>query len=86
VSCYDLPGFDTGPRPDTYDDCGLRNRLDYALLSRSLQPTLREGHLFRKGLWGSRKTKPTGWDTCDEMTKPEHQASDHAALVCNLDL
>ena len=59
VSCHDFPGFDTGPRPGTYDDCGLRNRLDYALLSRSLQPSCRDGHLFRKGLWGSRKTRPT---------------------------
>ena len=33
VDVYSLPGFDLGPRPGTFDSCGLRNRLDYILIS-----------------------------------------------------
>lgn len=86
VSCYDLPAFDTGPRPGSYDSCGLRNRLDYILVSRSLRPAVTGGRLHRRGLWGSRKTPPDAWDIYDEMTEPVHQASDHAALVVELAL
>jgi endonuclease/exonuclease/phosphatase family metal-dependent hydrolase len=86
VSCYDIDGFDIGNRPGTFDSCGLRNRLDYILLSLSLRPAFRSGRVFRKGLWGSRRTRPDQWATYDDMTTATHQASDHAALVVGLDL
>jgi endonuclease/exonuclease/phosphatase family metal-dependent hydrolase len=86
VSCYDLAGFDTGPRPGTFDSCGIRNRLDYVLLSRNLVPAFRGGHVFRRGLWGSRGTRPDQWEVYPEMTTALHQASDHAAVVITLDL
>jgi endonuclease/exonuclease/phosphatase family metal-dependent hydrolase len=86
VSCYELPGFDPGKRPGTFDACGIRNRLDYMLVSRSLQPRFTSGHLFRKGLWGTRTTRPTDWETYEEMTNHDQQASDHAAIVVELDL
>jgi endonuclease/exonuclease/phosphatase family metal-dependent hydrolase len=86
VSCYELPGFDPGARPGTFDACGIRNRLDYLLVSRSLEPKFRSGHLFRKGLWGTRTTRPTDWETYPEMANHNQQASDHAALVVELDL
>jgi endonuclease/exonuclease/phosphatase family metal-dependent hydrolase len=86
VSCYDLDGFEVGPRPGTFDSCGIRNRLDYVLLSRNLRPAFRTGHVFRKGLWGSRSTRPDQWETYAEMTTAMHQASDHAAVVITLDL
>jgi endonuclease/exonuclease/phosphatase family metal-dependent hydrolase len=86
VSCYELPGFDPGTRPGTFDACGIRNRLDYLLVSRSLESRFRSGHLFRKGLWGTRQTRPTDWETYPEMTNHNQQASDHAALVVELDL
>jgi len=86
VSCYELPGFDPGARPGTFDSCGIRNRLDYLLVSRSLRPNFRSGHVFRKGLWGSRTTRPTDWETYPEMANHNQQASDHAALVVELDL
>jgi endonuclease/exonuclease/phosphatase family metal-dependent hydrolase len=86
VSCYELPGFDPGPRPGTFDSCGIRNRLDYLLVSRSLTQKVTSGHLFRKGLWGSRTTRPTDWETYEEMANHNQQASDHAAVVVELDL
>jgi endonuclease/exonuclease/phosphatase family metal-dependent hydrolase len=86
VSCYELDGFDPGPRPGTFDSCGIRNRLDYVLVSASLRPRFMAGHLFRKGLWGTRKTRPTDWETYPEMTNHDQQASDHAAVVVEFDL
>lgn len=86
VSCYDLPGFDVGGRPGTFAPCGLRDRLDYVLLSRSLEPAFLGGRVFRKGVWGDRVTRPTAWETYLEMTESVHQASDHAAVVVELDL
>lgn len=86
VSCYELPGFDPGKRPGTFDACGIHNRLDYVLVSKSLRPRFMGGHLFRKGLWGTRQTRPTDWETYPEMTNHDQQASDHAAIVVELDL
>jgi endonuclease/exonuclease/phosphatase family metal-dependent hydrolase len=86
VDCYSLPGFDVGNRPGTYDSCGLKNRLDYILLSKSLQPHFTGGGLFRKGLWGGRITRPTHWDTYPEVTKSVEQASDHALVFVNLNI
>jgi hypothetical protein len=63
IDCYSLPGFDLGNRPGTFDSCGLRNRLDYIFISQSLQPYYAGGRVFRKGLWGSRVTRPTHWET-----------------------
>jgi endonuclease/exonuclease/phosphatase family metal-dependent hydrolase len=86
VDCYSLTGFDVGPRPGTFDSCGLRNRLDYIFLSKSLEPMFTGGGLFRKGLWGSRITRPTAWVTYDEMTQSVEQASDHAAVFVELNI
>lgn len=86
LSCYDLKGFDTGKRPGTFDSCGIRNRLDYVLVSQSLQRRFRSGHVFRKGLWGTRTTRPTAWETYPEIDGHDQQASDHAAVVIELDL
>jgi hypothetical protein len=66
TSCYDLDGFDSGPRPGSFDTCSLRNRLDYILISASLRPTVTGGDR-RNGLppraVGSRRTRPTAWPT-----------------------
>ena len=86
VPCYSLPGFDTGSRPGTFDSCGIRNRLDYIFVTRDLVPAVTGGGLFRRGLWGSRKTRPTEWDTYPEMTSGIQQASDHAAVFVDLKL
>ncbi len=86
VACYDLPGFDPGPRPGTFDSCGIRNRLDYIFVTRDLVPAVTGGGLLRRGLWGSRKTRPTAWSTYPEMTNRNQQASDHAAAFLDLTL
>lgn len=86
VSCFDLDGFDVGNRPGTFDTCSIRSRLDYILLSRGLVPAFVGGRVVRNGLWGTRKTRPTNWETYPEMTAAIHQASDHAAVVVELDV
>lgn len=86
IDCYSLEGFDIGARPGSFDDCGLRNRLDYIFISQSLLPLFTGGGLFRKGLWGDRKTPPDKWDTYPEMTMSVEQASDHSLAFVDLDL
>jgi endonuclease/exonuclease/phosphatase family metal-dependent hydrolase len=86
VECYSLPGFDPGPRPGTFDSCGIRNRLDYIFISASLRSAFHAGGIFRTGLWGTRQTRPDAWDTYSDMTRSEEQASDHAAIFVDLDL
>lgn len=84
ISCFDLPGFDTVGRPGTFDSCGLGERFDYVLLSAGLTASFAGGEVFRKGLWGTRKTRPDNWETYADMQGSVHQASDHAAVVVNL--
>jgi len=86
VDCYSLAGFDIGQRPGSWDDCGLGHRFDYIFLSKSLVPSVTASGLFRKGLWGDRKTRPDKWDTYPEITKSVEQASDHALVFVDLNL
>jgi endonuclease/exonuclease/phosphatase family metal-dependent hydrolase len=86
IDCYSLPGFDVGNRPGTFDSCGLHNRLDYIFISKSLRPLFTGGALFRKGLWGGRVTRPTAWETYDEITQSVEQASDHSAVYVDLNV
>ena len=86
IDCYSLDDFDIGTRPGSYDSCGLSNRLDYIFISESLREKFRGGGLFRKGLWGSRQSRPTNWDTYPEMEASVHQASDHAVAFVDLDI
>jgi len=86
IDCYSLDDFEIGTRPGSYDSCGLSNRLDYIFISESLRDKFRGGGLFRKGLWGSRISRPTNWETYPEMEESVHQASDHAVAFVNLDI
>ncbi|MEW6267249.1 MAG: endonuclease/exonuclease/phosphatase family protein [Thermodesulfobacteriota bacterium] len=86
VDCYTLPNFEAGNRPGTWDSCGLRNRLDYILISKSLKPCFAGGGVFRKGLWGSRLTRPTAWETYSDIEDSSEQASDHAAIFVDLNI
>jgi endonuclease/exonuclease/phosphatase family metal-dependent hydrolase len=86
TDCNSLGGFDVGARPGTFDSCGLRNRLDYIFLSGGLRQSFHRGAVFRKGLWGGRKTRPTDWATYPEMTESVEQASDHAAVYVELNI
>jgi endonuclease/exonuclease/phosphatase family metal-dependent hydrolase len=86
IDCYSLPGFDLGNRPGTFDSCVLRNRFDYIFISKSLQPYFNGGRVFRKGLWGSREKRPTLWETYPEITASKEGASDHSAVVIELNI
>ena len=86
IDCYSLDEFDVGNRPGSFDSCGLSNRLDYIFISRSLQQSFNGGGLFRKGLWGSRVTRPTNWETYPEMTASVEQASDHSLAFVDLNI
>jgi endonuclease/exonuclease/phosphatase family metal-dependent hydrolase len=86
VECYSLPGFDVGPRPGTFTSCGLRDRLDYIFISKSLEASFSGGAIFRKGLWGDRVTRPTLWETYPEITRSVEQASDHSMVYVDLNI
>jgi len=86
LECYTLPNFDIGGKPGTFDSCGLSNRLDYIFISKSLQSSYVGGSVFRKGLWGSRVSRPTAWQTYPEMGDGTEQASDHSLVFVDLDL
>ena len=86
IDCYSLPGFDVGNRSGTFDSCVLRNRFDYIFISRSLRPYYTGGRVFRKGLWGSGPKRPTLWETYPEITASEQGASDHSAVVIELNV
>lgn len=86
IDVYSLPNFDLGGRPGTFNACGLRNRLDYILISESLRTSFRGGEIFRAGLWGTRQTRPTNWVTYPEITESKEQASDHALVWIDLEI
>ena len=86
IDCYSLQGFDPGPRPGTFNSCGIRNRLDYIFISESLENAFHAGGIWRMGLWGTRITRPDNWVTYQDMTRSDEQASDHAAVFIDLDL
>lgn len=87
IDVYSLPTFNQGNRPGTFDACGIRNRLDYIFISQSLSNNLfGGGAIFRQGLWGTRQTRPTNWQTYNEMQRSEDQASDHALIYIDLNI
>ena len=83
-----LPGFDTGPRPGTFQSCTLRNRLDYILVSPELADTVTKGGVTRSGLWGNptNVNPPQDWEIFPEITHSKHAASDHAAVWFDFEL
>jgi endonuclease/exonuclease/phosphatase family metal-dependent hydrolase len=87
VDAFSLPSFDPGPRPGTFQSCGLRDRLDYIFLSPELAARVTRGGLFRRGLWGraTNVNPPEDWEIYPEITASVHAASDHAAIWVDLD-
>ena len=90
VDAYDLPDFDVGNRPGSFQSCTLTNRLDYILLSPELAARAGAGGVFRKGLWGNPKNvhppDPDVWTIYPEIEAAKNAASDHAAIWVELDL
>ncbi len=80
-----LSGFEDGGFPGTFGStAGPTNKIDYVLMSPALMAKATAGGLFRTGVWsGTRKPK---WPVYPTMEKPEHAASDHAAIWVDLDI
>jgi hypothetical protein len=75
VEVYALPTFNPGPRPGTFQSCGIRNRLDYILVSHDLAGLVVGGGIERCGLWGTptNVNPPAHWDIYPQITGP-HQS------------
>jgi endonuclease/exonuclease/phosphatase family metal-dependent hydrolase len=78
------PQFLGDGRPGTFANGTASNKIDYILLSPELWSKVAACGVLRKGVWGG--TNGTLFPHYDEMTKPFHAASDHAALWVDLNL
>jgi endonuclease/exonuclease/phosphatase family metal-dependent hydrolase len=85
---YSLASFDPGPRPGTFQRCGIRERLDYVFVSHDLAPLVVDGGLERRGLWGgpTNVNPPADWAVYPEITSSRHAASDHAAIFVDINV
>ena len=81
---FDHPQFLKDGREGTYANGTASNKIDYILLSPVLWDSVTACGVLRKGVWGG--TKGTLFPHYDEMTKPIHAASDHAALWVDLEV
>lgn len=88
VDVNDLAVFDPGPRPGTFQGCGLRERFDYILVSQALAPLVVSGAIERRGLWGrpTNLNPPAQWDIYPDITSAAQAASDHAAVYIDVDV
>jgi endonuclease/exonuclease/phosphatase family metal-dependent hydrolase len=88
VEVYALPAFNPGPRPGTFQSCGVRNRLDYILVSHDLAGLVVGGGIERHGLWGTptNVNPPTAWDIYPQITSAHQAASDHAAIYVDINI
>jgi endonuclease/exonuclease/phosphatase family metal-dependent hydrolase len=77
-----LDGFEDDGWPGTYGTGAKGNKIDYILLSPALRRRATGAGVFRKGMW----TASGRWEMYEELTKPVHAASDHAALWVDFDL
>jgi len=82
VSTHDQ--FDNGGFPGTFGSSGPKNKIDYLLLSPELILRVSRGGIFRKGVWPG--VRPQKWEKYDEMEKPVHAASDHAAIWAEIEI
>lgn len=76
--------FDDGGHPGTHGLCNAGDKIDYLLLSPQLFARVQGGGVCRKGMWPG--VRPKRWETYPELHKPEHAASDHAAIWVDLDV
>jgi endonuclease/exonuclease/phosphatase family metal-dependent hydrolase len=78
------PSFDDGGRPGTFANGTKGNKIDYILLSPALFAKVTGGTIFRMGVWGGKNG--TLFPHFPEITKAAEAASDHAAIVADLNL
>ncbi|MBS1204125.1 MAG: endonuclease/exonuclease/phosphatase [Proteobacteria bacterium] len=76
--------FDNGGYPGSWGSCTANNKIDYILLSPALWETVKQGGVYRKGMWPG--VQPAKWETYAELKKPVNAGSDHAAVWVELDL
>ena len=70
--------FSSDGRLGTYANGTASNKIDYLLLSPTLFERVKDGGIFRKGVWGGKNG--TLFPHYAEMTQAIHAASDHAAI------
>jgi endonuclease/exonuclease/phosphatase family metal-dependent hydrolase len=78
------PNFNDGGRPGTFGNGAAGNKIDYILLSPALFARATGGQTFRMGVWGG--TKGTLFPHFPEITKAAEAASDHAAVIAEINL
>jgi len=78
------PQFESDGRPGTFGNGNKGDKIDYILLSPALFERVTSGGVWRKGVWGGKHG--TLFPHYDEMQKPVHAASDHAAIWADIDL
>jgi endonuclease/exonuclease/phosphatase family metal-dependent hydrolase len=76
------PQFQSDGRPGTFGNGTRSSKIDYILLSPALFEHVTTGGILRKGVWGGQHG--TLFPHYDEMTKPIHAASDHAAIWADI--
>jgi endonuclease/exonuclease/phosphatase family metal-dependent hydrolase len=78
------PKYQDDGRPGTFGNGTKSGKIDYILLSPELFDKVENAEVFRKGVWGGKNGDL--FEHFPEMTKPIHAASDHAALLVDLDI
>lgn len=81
---FQHPTFKGDGRPGTFGNGTKSQKIDYILLSPELFTRVQHADVFRLGVWGGKNGDL--FEHFPEMTKPIHAASDHAALLVDLDL
>jgi endonuclease/exonuclease/phosphatase family metal-dependent hydrolase len=76
--------FNDGGRPGTFGNGTASNKIDYILLSPALFQKATGGEIFRMGVWGGKNG--TLFPHFPEITKVIEAASDHAAIVAEINL
>jgi endonuclease/exonuclease/phosphatase family metal-dependent hydrolase len=77
------PTFVSDGRVGTYKNGNASTKIDYLLLSPVLFNLVQAGGIFRKGVWGG--VNGTLFPHYEEITKPIHAASDHAAIWADIE-
>ena len=78
------PKYKDDGRPGTFGNGTKSEKIDYILLSPELFKRVEHADVFRLGVWGGKNGDL--FKHFPEMTKAIHAASDHAALLVDLDL
>jgi hypothetical protein len=76
--------FQDDGHPGTFGSATKSQKIDYILLSPELFKVVENAEVFRKGVWAGKNGDK--FEHFEEMTKPIHAASDHAALVVDLNI